>query len=124
MKKIKLSINHKDKRGLIIDLLEKKTINAITFITQKKGAVRGNHYHKKTIQWNYLLSGKIELIAKKNGKKRKIVLKKGDLVMTDKNEAHAVKALTDSTFLVFTQGPRGGTEYENDTFRLNVPLII
>ena len=44
--------------------------------------------------------------------------------MTDKNEAHAVKALTDSTFLVFTQGPRGGTEYENDTFRLNVPLII
>ena len=71
MKKIKLSINHKDKRGLIIDLLEKKTINAITFITQKKGAVRGNHYHKKTIQWNYLLSGKIELIAKKMAKREK-----------------------------------------------------
>ena len=52
MKKIKLSINYKDKRGLITDLLEKKTINAVTLITQKKGTVRGNHYHKKTIQWN------------------------------------------------------------------------
>jgi dTDP-4-dehydrorhamnose 3,5-epimerase-like enzyme len=71
MKKIKLSINYKDKRGLITDLLEKKTINAVTLITQKKGTVRGNHYHKKTIQWNYLLSGKIELVGKKNGKKKK-----------------------------------------------------
>ena len=124
MKKIKLSINYKDKRGLITDLLEKKTINAVTLITQKKGTVRGNHYHKKTIQWNYLLSGKIELVGKKNGKKKKkIILKQGDLVGTDKKEAHAIKALIDSKFLVFTQGPRGGKDYENDTFRLTIPLI-
>ena len=71
MKKIKLSINHKDKRGLITDLLEKKMINTVTLITQKKGTVRGNHYHKKTIQWNYLLSGKIEVVGKKNGKNKK-----------------------------------------------------
>ncbi len=36
MKKIKNKIMHRDKRGLIIDLLEKKNINSITFITQKK----------------------------------------------------------------------------------------
>ena len=124
MKKIKLSINHKDKRGLITDLLEKKMINAVTLITQKKGTVRGNHYHKKTIQWNYLLSGKIEVVGKKNGKnKKKIILKQGDLVVTDKKESHAIKALIDSRFLVFTQGPRGGKDYENDTYRLKIPLI-
>lgn len=124
MKKIKLSINHKDKRGLITDLLEKKMINTVTLITQKKGTVRGNHYHKKTIQWNYLLSGKIEVVGKKNGKnKKKIILKQGDLVVTDKKEAHAIKALIDSRFLVFTQGPRGGKDYENDTYRLKIPLI-
>ena len=32
-----VQINHKDKRGLIIDLLDKKNINAITYITLKKG---------------------------------------------------------------------------------------
>ena len=65
MKKIKIKINHRDSRGSIIDLLEKKNINAITLITQKKGKIRGNHFHKKTIQWNYLLKGKIQLVAKK-----------------------------------------------------------
>ena len=124
MKKIKLKVNHKDQRGLIVDLLEKKNINAITLITQKKGKVRGNHYHKKTTQWNYLLNGKIKIYAKKKNKKKEtIVLKKGDLVVTEKNEAHAIKAVTNSQFLVFTQGPRGGKEYENDTFRLFEKLI-
>ena len=124
MKKIKIKINHQDRRGVIIDLLEKKKINAITFITQKKGKVRGNHFHKKTIQWNYLIKGKIKLIAqKKNKKVREIILLKGDLVVTSSNESHAIKAIKYSEYLVFTQGPRGGKEYENDTFRLTKPLI-
>ena len=124
MKKIKFKVNFKDSRGKIIDLIEKKNINAITLITQKKGKIRGNHYHKKTIQWNYLLKGKISIYAKvKNEKKKVITLKVGDLVVTSKNESHAIKAIKDSEFLVFTQGPRGGKEYENDTFRLKKPLI-
>ena len=124
MKKIKSKVNFKDKRGKIVDLIEKKNINAITFITQKKGKIRGNHYHKKTIQWNYLLKGKISIYAKSKNEKIKIItLKVGDLVVTSKNESHAIKAIKDSEFLVFTQGPRGGKEYENDTFRLKKPLI-
>jgi dTDP-4-dehydrorhamnose 3,5-epimerase-like enzyme len=124
MKKIKTKINFKDNRGVIMDLLEKKNINAITLITQNKGKVRGNHYHKKTIQWNYLLKGKILIVAVKDGKKSKIILnKKGDLVETSKKEFHAIKALKNAEYLVFTQGPRGGKEYENDTFRLKKPIL-
>ena len=124
MKKIKRKINFSDNRGFIIDLLEKKNINAITFITQKKGKIRGNHFHKKTIQWNYLIKGKLELLTRKN--KQKIIrtlIKEGELVETSKNESHAIKALKNSEFLVFTQGPRGGKEYENDTFRLKNPIL-
>ena len=66
---------------------------------------------------------KLELVTKNNKKERKIILLKGDLVETSMNEAHAIRALKNSEFLVFTQGPRGGKEYENDTFRLNKPLI-
>ena len=124
MKKIKTRINFRDNRGFIVDLLEKKNINAITFITQKKGKIRGNHFHKNTIQWNYLIKGKLELLTRKN--KQKIIrtlMKEGDLVETSKNESHAIKALKNSEFLVFTQGPRGGKEYENDTFRLKNPIL-
>ena len=124
MKKIKTKVNFRDHRGVIIDLLEKKKINAITYITQKKGKIRGNHFHNKTIQWNYLIKGKIKLIAKRKNRKIKItILSKGDLVVTSIKESHAIKALKDSEYLVFTQGPRGGKEYENDTFRLSKPLI-
>ena len=124
MKKIKTKINYRDRRGVIIDLLEKKKINAITFITQNKGKVRGNHFHKKTIQWNYLIKGKINIITKKKNRriKEKIMLK-GDLVVTSANESHAIKAIRYSEYLIFTQGLRGGKEYENDTFRLEKPLI-
>ena len=124
MKKIKNKINHQDGRGVIIDLLEKKKINAITFITQKKGKVRGNHFHKKTIQWNYLIKGKIKVVTKKGNKgMQEMILSRGDLVVTSLNESHAIKAIEYSEYLVFTQGPRGGKEYEKDTFRLSKPLI-
>ena len=64
MKKIKIKINFKDTRGIIVDLLEKKKINAITYITQNKGKVRGNHFHKKTTQWNYLITARIKIVTK------------------------------------------------------------
>ena len=123
MKKIKIKINHKDKRGSITDLLEKQNINAITLITQKKGSVRGNHFHKKTIQWNYVLKGKLELYTKKKNRMIRTILSKGEFAVTVKNESHAIMALQNTEFLVFTQGPRGGEEYENDTYRLKDLLV-
>ena len=59
-----LKTNFKDNRGIIVDILENENINAITYITIKKGKIRGNHYHKKTYQWNYVISGKMKLITK------------------------------------------------------------
>jgi quercetin dioxygenase-like cupin family protein len=47
----------------------------------------------------------------------------GDLVATGPNERHALQGIEESTLMVFTRGPRGGKEYESDTFRLEVPLI-
>ena len=124
MIKIKKKINFKDKRGIIVDLIEKTQINAITYITQKKNTVRGNHFHKKTIQWNYILSGKVILVTKKGkGKKIKKIMKKGDLILTEKNEKHAIKALVNSEMLVFTKGPRGGKEHESDTYKLTDNLV-
>jgi hypothetical protein len=38
-------------------------------------------------------------------------------------DAHAIEALEDTTMVVMTRGPRGGREYESDTFRLAEPLI-
>lgn len=123
MNKIKSKVNYKDNRGIISDLIEKEKINAITYITFYKNKIRANHYHKKTIQWNYVISGKVLFVSKINGKIKKIIGNKNDLVKIDTKEHHAIKALNFSEILVFTKGPRGGKEYERDTFRLKKNLI-
>ena len=122
MKEIKLKINFKDKRGVIVDLLEKEKINAITYLTINKNKVRGNHFHKKTYQWNYVLSGKMKLISRINKKIKYKILKKGDLYLTSPLEEHALVGHTKCEVLVFTKGPRGGKEYETDTFRIKDDL--
>ena len=123
MKKIKLKINFKDNRGKIVDILENENINAITYITIKKGKIRGNHYHKKTYQWNYIISGKMKLITKKKNLKKSLTLKAGEIAVTTPYEQHALIGVTSCKLLVFTKGPRGGKEYETDTFRLKNPLV-
>ena len=124
MKVIETQVNHQDDRGVIIDLVENQNINAITFISFTKGAVRANHYHKKTTQWNYVTRGSVKLVTQFGDDPiQEKVLKTGDLVVTVPMEKHAIVGLEEAQMLVFTEGPRGGKEYESDTFRLEKPLV-
>ena len=124
MELIKLIAAHIDARGSIIDLISDDEVNAVTLITFAKGAVRANHYHERTIQWNYVLSGEILLVTQMLGAERvEKVLKKGDFAVTRENERHALQGVTEAEVLILTKGPRAGTQYENDTFRLAEPLI-
>jgi hypothetical protein len=45
------------------------------------------------------------------------------VLRTGPGDAHAMEALKHTTMVVMTRGPRGGREYESDTFRLDEPLI-
>lgn len=113
-----------DGRGSITDLIQNERIDAVTLITFRRGAVRANHYHKETVQWNFVISGTILLVTQRPGEPvQECTLEKGAFAVTQPNEAHALKALTDSELLVFTKGPRAGQDYEVDTFRLDPPLI-
>lgn len=124
MEKIRTVVSFTDKRGQIIDLIENEIINAVTVITFTKGAVRGNHFHKETSQWNYLISGKIKFLSQMPGKDVvEMIMDKGDFVVTVPNERHVLVGLEESELLVLTKGPRGGKEYEIDTFRLEIPLF-
>lgn len=124
MEKIKIETSFADHRGEIIDLLENENINAVTIVTFRRGAVRGNHFHKQTTQWNYLMEGSIKLVSQTPaGRIEETTMAPGDFVATGPNVAHALVGLEDSKVMVFTKGPRGGKEYESDTYRLEVPLV-
>ena len=124
MGKINVETSFRDERGEIADLIENENINSVTFLSFVKGAVRGNHYHKQTTQWNYVISGQIKLVSQFPGEQiMETVMELGELTVSKPNERHALVALEDSRLLVFTKGPRGGKEYESDTFRLIDPLV-
>jgi len=124
MKKIDTPLNHSDHRGVIIDLVEAQNINAITYVSFTDGAIRANHYHKKTTQWNYVIKGSVKLVTQfENEVINEMILNKGDLVATVPMEKHALVGIGEAEILVFTEGPRAGGEYESDTFRLDTPLV-
>ena len=125
MKITRLKIAHADERGSIRDILDNVPLNSITILTSKKGVIRGNHYHKKTVQWLYLLKGRIRYVSRpvKGGKARSAVMKAGDLAVSPPWEAHTAVALSDCEFLAISRGPRHGENYEADTFRLPDPLV-
>lgn len=119
----KIKAKKTDERGVIKDILYNEPIDHVTVITSDKGAVRGNHFHKETIQWVYCYSGKLKSLTQKGEEKVVCkILEEGDLLKTEKNEKHALQALEKAVFFVFTKGPRGGDDYEDDTYRLKTPL--
>jgi quercetin dioxygenase-like cupin family protein len=113
-----------DARGEIIDVLKNNPVEYATLITSKKGAVRANHFHKDTYQWVYMLEGRMRVRGQMpGGPVEEVILEKGGLIVNVPNERHAFEALDDCTMLVLTKGPRGGDDYEQDTYRLEKPLI-
>jgi len=123
MKVVRIQYTKKDDRGEITDIMVKEQIDYVTIITSIKGSVRGNHFHKKTDQWVYILEGKMRMLTQMpDGPVVSAILEIGDLAKTGPMERHSMIALEDSAFMVFTRGPRGGDDYETDTYRLSEPL--
>jgi quercetin dioxygenase-like cupin family protein len=111
--------SHRDDRGVIQDLLA-GPIDSVTEIFTREGAVRGNHVHSETVQWTYIVEGKLLVAYRVPGETviRECEYGPSQLVLEQAGVPHAWKALEDTTVLVFTRGPRSGADYESDTQRL------
>jgi len=110
-----------DDRGKISDIFYKEKIDHVAIIESYQGGlIRGNHYHKKTTQHIFMTKGSLrywyrpvdEDIAPSS-----IVARPYDLITTPPFEVHALEILEYCEFIVFSEGMRGGKDYESDTFR-------
>jgi len=109
---------HEDDRGIIEDLIG--PVDSVTRIFTKKGKVRGNHVHYATTQWTYVVYGSLLIVTREpgDGAWTSKTYGPGTMACEKPGTAHAWRALTDVTALVFSRGPRSGEDYESDTFRL------
>ena len=110
-----------DTRGRIFDIVE-EPISHVGLITFKKGAIRGNHYHKKSTQYTYILKGKIKFVVSgiKGNNKKTFILTEGMFSRIPPKIVHAYKALTPAAMLDMTTLSRGVRGYEDDTVRITI----
>jgi len=113
---------HKDSRGIIADVFYNTNIQHVAIIKSEPNVIRGNHYHKETTQSMLMIKGSLEYWYKTFGSdepSKMYLCKIGDLITTEPYEIHALR-ITDegNEFVVFSEGKRGGMDYESDTFRV------
>lgn len=90
-----------DDRGKLIGVFQGYKWEEINFIESFKGCIRGNHYHKETVEGFFIVDGKIKVtlidIVKKT--KRKFIAKKGDILLINPNNLHTFEMLENSKWI-------------------------
>src|ERR1019366_4347631 len=82
---------HVDARGRIADIFYDEKIKHVAIIASKAGALRGDHYHKHTVQHMLITRGALEYWHKPLGSRSAAkcqLLRVGDLVTTPAMELH------------------------------------
>lgn len=111
-----------DDRGTISDIFYNTDMQHAAIVESRQaGVIRGNHYHKKTTQSVFVLKGKLRYWwqpADRSQPAQSVIVGENSLVTSPPNEIHTLEMLEPNTFIVFSSGPRGGQDYESDTFRV------
>ena len=113
--------NFEDERGQITDIFYKADLNHVALISSVPNAIRGNHFHAHSTQHMYIISGSLEYWYqnKEMPNSEFTDCNPGDVITSDKGEVHALRiGKSGCIFMAFTEGVRGGDDYESDTFRV------
>lgn len=91
---------HVDERGCLIEIIKSIEIEEIMeqvyFSTTRPGAVRGNHYHKRKVEWFSVIKGISKFVLEdcvSKEKKHEIILS-GDkpmIIKINPNTSHAIQ---------------------------------
>jgi dTDP-4-dehydrorhamnose 3,5-epimerase len=112
MRKIKGREIFSDDRGNLKGVssgLEWREVNKFFSVA---GSMRGEHYHKTTIELIYLIEGKVEFTIKniKTKKEESIMLRKDEGILIEPYEHHTARILEDTSWISLLS-----KEYKNDS---------
>lgn len=101
MKRLKPAFKRRDKRGIFIELAGGRPWKNVNFFTLKKGASRGGHYHKKTIELFFIIQGRcrIETFNIKTGKRTDCIAQERDILLIEPYESHRISGIEDSKLI-------------------------
>lgn len=101
-KQEKAVFSRSDKRGKFSELVNYGQWQSLITGKMKKSSSMGFHYHKNTIVYFYLLSGKasVKTLNTRTGKKKRGLLKPGEGYVFRPEEVRVIRYLRDSSFLI------------------------
>ena len=123
MKIIKLKNNFIDKRGSITDIFYNKKFKHVSLILSKKNSIRGNNYFKKNTQFIYNLTSDFEYFYKKLNSKlkpKKVIVKKGWVIITPPHEVHAIKFKKENMLFEFSTYTLNKKKKMKDSVKLKI----
>lgn len=99
---IKPSFTRTDARGTLTEILNDGHWESIINGRMNPDAVMGNHYHKQTLVFFYLLSGAahVKTIHTETGARDEFSLSANEGVMLHTDESHAIRFLEPSDYLL------------------------
>lgn len=100
-------LKFQDDRGEVLGICQGHIWQEINYIESKKGSIRGNHYHKKTIEKFYIIDGKIEVTLKGlvDNSVEVFIAQKGDIFTVNPNTLHSFSSLTDAKWINMLSKP-------------------
>ncbi len=116
----KLKPVFRDKRGEIFDIVEERVghVGMVTFA--RAGIVRASHYHKRSVQYQLVLSGKIKMTVQDlSGRRRKsYVMGPNTFALIPPRVIHTLQSVSPAVLLDLTTLSRKNGGYEKDTVRV------
>lgn len=109
---IKSYFNFNDNRGKFVGIFQDYRWKEINYVESANSSVRGNHYHKQTVEGFFIIEGKIRicLIDFKNNSKRIFIAKKGDIVIVKPYTLHTFEIIEDSKWINMLSRPLKGSK--------------
>ena len=107
----------KDNRGKLIEIFKGKFAQA-NLLIMKKGTIWGNHYHRKTTEYFYLLDGELNVSLRqlKAKKLKTCFYKKGEFFIVKPDTIHRIEVQKASRCLVLYS--RQFSQRDADIFHL------
>lgn len=123
---VKMEKIYSDNRGFIAPLIDEDNfkVKNVVYIFSEKGAIRGNHYHKKESYWEYCLHGKFRYYQKDindpNSKLESVVVNPTEMIFSPAGIAHAVEILEDTVILCIASRSRKQDKYLADLVKVKI----
>jgi dTDP-4-dehydrorhamnose 3,5-epimerase-like enzyme len=76
-------------------------LEEVNYIESSKNQIRGNHYHKKTVEGFHVIGGKILVTLKdlSDGREKKFTVTAGDTFVIKPNTLHTFESLEEARWI-------------------------